>query len=272
MIVDSGHGMWLLWLLHDHSNPAMAHRGVWSGSEFDSLMVYSQINKAIVSRPHGLGADSQATDGARSIRMPGSFRTDTEKTVWWSIQGSGDAGFSYTLWELADRMGVKIRRMLPAEADAKAPRKRVPGRRSGQIAANKNRLCVLYTLKALRGGGFRKGCRGKGAWCYATCLRYCGVPIDQALESVRRFGRNCTPPLSQGESDANTRSGYKPHQLRWPYLKIARDLAITRDEAEIISQRIGKVFPCADGSLIEITRRDGSPKSIDIVSLRRLEI
>jgi hypothetical protein len=118
----------------------MAHRGVWSGSEFDSLMACSQINKAIVSKLHGLGADPQATDSARYIRMPGSFRTDTEKTVWWSIQGSGAADFSYTLWELADRMGVKIRRMLPAEAEATAPRKRVRGRRSGQIAANKNRF------------------------------------------------------------------------------------------------------------------------------------
>jgi hypothetical protein len=53
---------------------------------------------------------------------------------------------------------------------------------------------------------------------------------------------------------------------------MAKDLAITRDEAEFISQRIGKVFPCADGSLIEVVRRDGTPKRRDIVALRRLEI
>jgi hypothetical protein len=87
MIVNSGRGMWLLWLLHDRSNPTTAHRGAWADSEFDSLMVYSQVNKALVAKLQTLGADAQATDGARYIRMPGSFRTDTETTVWWSIQG-----------------------------------------------------------------------------------------------------------------------------------------------------------------------------------------
>jgi hypothetical protein len=165
MVVNSGEGMWLLWLLHDYGNPDLPHRGVFSDSELSSLFAYSQINKAIGSRLKSFGSDQGATDGARYIRVPGSFRTDKEKTVWWSIQGDGDRGFTYTLIELADFFGVKVRRMLPAEVEATAPKQRMPGRRSGQIAANKSRLNVMLNhlisrlglsdAPATAGSGFR---------------------------------------------------------------------------------------------------------------------
>jgi len=271
MIVNSGRGMWLLWLLHDYSNPERAHLGAWNEDEFDPLMVYSQINKAIAAKLRNIGSDP-ISDGARYIRMPGSFRTDEERNVWWSIQGSRDSVFSYTLCEMADLLGVKIRRMLPAEVAAQKTPKAVPGRAIGQRAANENRLKAMLTLMAVRGGGFRVPHRDKGAWIYAMCLCRCKVSLGKAIQEVRAFGRECEPPLSSSECDAQTRSGYRPNQLRWPYLKIASVLDVTMAEAEVISQRIGKAFPCADGPLVALTRQDGRPKQKDLITLRRLEI
>jgi hypothetical protein len=271
MVVNSGEGMWLLWLLHDHENQDMPHRGVFSDSEFGSLMVYSQINKAIGSRLRGLGADPNATDGARYIRVPNSYRTDIGKSVWWSLQGQGGRGFSYTLWELADFFGVQVRRLLPAETEATAPKRVMPGRRSGQISANISRLNVILTLIALRGGGFKEPYRDKGAWIYGMALYARKVPLGEAIAAVRSFGRECTPPLSASDCDAQTNSAYR-HPGRWSYLKIASTLGVTREEAEIISQRIGKVFPCADGELVEIVNRDGKLKPAERAARRRDEL
>lgn len=47
---------------------------------------------------------------------------------------------------------------------------------------------------------------------------------------------------------------------------------MTREEAEFISRRIGKVFPCADRSLVEIVSQDGKPKRGAIIAARRREI
>jgi hypothetical protein len=271
MVVNSGEGMWLLWLLHDHGNPDMPHRGVFSDSGLSSLLIYSQINKAIGSKLRSFGSDPNATDGARYIRVPGSFRTDKEKTIWWSIQGDGDRGFSYALSELADFFEVGIRHLLPEESEATAPRKRVPGRKSGQIVANKNRLNVMLTLMALRGGGFKAPHRDKGAWLYGMALYACNVPLGKAIASVRSFGRECEPPLPAGDCDSQTNSAYR-RPGRWPYCKIASVLEVTREEAEIISQRIGKVFPCVDGPLVPIVRADGRAPRGDTLIARRREI
>lgn len=272
MVVNSGRGMWLLWLLHDPNGPTQAHLGAWNEGELDPLQVYSRINRAIIERLARFGTDQGCSDGARYIRVPGSFSNVAEKFVWWSVQGEGDAGFSYTLWELADLLGVKCRRMLPVEREAICPRRKIPGRQSGQIAANKNRLCAVRTLMDLRGGGFQKGHRGKGAWIYAMCLYRRRVDRREAMESVREFGKECKPPLLQAECDSQTCSGYKPTQRRWPYRKIASVLGVTLGEAEIISQRIGKPFPSADGMLIETTRLSGKPKQGECLNLRRSEI
>ena len=56
------------------------------------------------------------------------------------------------------------------------------------------------------------------------------------------------------------------------YHTIALRLGVTLAEAEIVWQRTGKVFPCADGSLVAVTRQDGRLKRKDLIALRRLEI
>ena len=79
MVVDSGKGMWLLWLLHDAEHPERAHLGAYTDNVNDHLQLYTRINKALHKRLDHIGAD-HISDGVRSIRVPGSFRNDVEMT------------------------------------------------------------------------------------------------------------------------------------------------------------------------------------------------
>lgn len=270
MVVNSGQGMWLLWLLHDADRPEQAHCGAWNKDEFDPLMIYSKINKALIQKLAPLGADLQCSDGAKYIRVPGSFRTDQETQVWWSIQGNGSQGFSYTLWELADLVGVQCRRTVSAEVTIREAERKLPKRYSGWVAAKEAQLCVIETLISLRAGGFVKGYRRKGALVYAMALYHTGRTRQEAFAAVREYGQGCTPVFAAGDCDDQTKSGYKG--FRWSYLKIASELGVTRGEAEIISQRIGHVFPCADGELIQVVRANGRLTQSQALTLRRSTI
>lgn len=88
MVVDSGRGMWLLWLLHDSADPKHAHRGAYKGNSNDHLQLYTRINKAIYKKLNHIGADA-ISDAVRSIRVPGSFRNDTETYVKWRLRPGG---------------------------------------------------------------------------------------------------------------------------------------------------------------------------------------
>jgi hypothetical protein len=69
MVVDSGRGMWLLWLLHDAEGPQRAHFGAYTDNPYDHLQLYARINKALYTRLNHIGSDP-ISDGVRSIRVP----------------------------------------------------------------------------------------------------------------------------------------------------------------------------------------------------------
>jgi len=102
MVIGSGRGMWLLWLLRDQTNPDQAHNGAWCDNPLNHALLYSEIQREIWRRLAPIGADPQGTDAVRLVRMEGSFHTGAEKYVRWWIQGQGDGGFTYTLKDLAD--------------------------------------------------------------------------------------------------------------------------------------------------------------------------
>jgi hypothetical protein len=103
-IVDSGHGLWVLWLLHDETDPTKAHLGAYGDNAFNHLQLYTKINREIGQRLIFLGADLGATDGARYLRVPGSFRTDHERYVHWDLQSRAGRPRTYTLKELASSL------------------------------------------------------------------------------------------------------------------------------------------------------------------------
>lgn len=113
IIVKSGRGMWLLYLLHDHRDPSRA-----PGAFPEKLERYYALQRAIIGRLTPLGADPTAIDPARHIRVPGSFHTGGEEAVEWWIQGQGVAAYSYSLEELCQLFGVREANRHPRERAA----------------------------------------------------------------------------------------------------------------------------------------------------------
>src|ERR1035437_4434853 len=242
-IVNSGHGLWLLWLLHDAQNSASSHLGAYADNPNDHLQLYVKINRAIVNRLSCLGADPAATDAARYMRVPGSLHMETENEVRWWLQGNGESFYSYTLQQLAEFFSIKTCKRLPAEgrAFAESAAHLPKGNRArGHLKAKRNKLAAFNTLVALRAGGFPKGQRNNAARIYAMLLRQNGVQRRDAHLELEQMASDCTPPLPSGEVAAAIKTGYKPQMRKLSYHRMADLLQVTPNEAEIVTQAIGK--------------------------------
>jgi hypothetical protein len=64
IIVRSGRGLWLLWLVHDPSNPGQAQRAF-----AEKIDLYLRIERAIVDRLCDLGSDAAARCAVRRVRI-----------------------------------------------------------------------------------------------------------------------------------------------------------------------------------------------------------
>jgi hypothetical protein len=264
IMVDSGHGLWLLWLLHDEADPNKAHLGAYGDHEFNHLQLYSKINRAIGQRLLFLGADLGAIDGARYIRVPGSFRTDHERYIHWDLQSRADRPRSYTLKELAHFFSIPLERRLPQEERAIAESAgRCPGRSRGWRATNQNRLAAFLTLKDLRAGGFDAGCRNFAAFVYASSLKATGVPRKDALHSLTAMAALCRPPLSLSECEGAVKSAWKQKSFKLGYHRLAGLLKVSLAEAEIISHTIRRPFPEAGGVVAEFLEENRATMQAD---------
>jgi hypothetical protein len=221
MIVKSGRGVWLLWLIHDIENPDISQRAFP-----DKLELYSRIQHAIIERLLPLGADMAARDAARHLRVPGSLHSGAEQTVEWWIQGESSSGYVYTLPQLAELFKAIPTRRHRGEIIAHNPAKR-----RGWVALNARRLRDFNTLRALR-GGFSEGCRNNAAKIYAWLLRVNAVPPADVRGIVSHMAAQCKPKLDNAAvKDAVT---YGKKLQRMTDQTIANWLGVTREEAEML--------------------------------------
>jgi hypothetical protein len=250
-VVYSGRGIWLLWLLSDPSNPDLAHLGTFPDNPRNHLQLYARVGEKLRGLLASVGADSAASDAARYIRMPGSFRTDVEVEVAWEWRDNlGGEPISYTLIELAERLKVadfQAKRTKSAQYETE----KCPLRRRGREAANKNRLAAFRVLENVR-GGFKEHMRANAAFILAVCLRQTGQSWTDSVSELNRFSQNCVPALPVGECLYAVKSAYKKNQKPMRYEWIADTLAVTVNEARLVSELLGNRFPPAarlnDGS------------------------
>lgn len=220
MIVKSGQGLWLLWLIHDVDDADVSQRAFP-----DKLELYSRIQNAIIERMLPLGADMTARDAARHIRIPGSLHTQAEATVEWWIQGAGDSGYIYTLPELA-----KVFKAIPTKRHHGELIAHNPAKRRGWVALNARRLKDFNTLRVLR-GGFSAGCRNNAAKIYGWLLCCNAIPKADRLALLTVMGEQCLPRLSTPEIKAAWRyTGIR----RMRDQKIADWLKVTPAESEVL--------------------------------------
>jgi hypothetical protein len=221
MIVRSGRGLWLLWLIHDIENPDNSQRAFP-----DKLELYSRIQSAIIERLLPLGADMAARDAARHLRIPGSLNSSVENAVEWWIQGASSSGYVYTLPQLA-----KLFKAIPTRRHRGEIIAHNPAKRRGWVALNARRLRDFNTLRALR-GGFSEGCRNNAAKIYAWLLRVNAVPPDDVRGLVSQMAARCKPRLDNAAvKDAVV---YSKKMRRMMDQTIANWLGITLEEAEIL--------------------------------------
>lgn len=220
MLVRSGHGLWLLWFIHDVESRDVSQRAFP-----DKLELYARIQAAIIERLLPLGADMAARDAARHLRLAGSLNSGAEKTVEWWIQGADEGGYIYTLPELARLFKATPTRRHHGELVAHNPAKR-----RGWVALNARRLRDFNTLRALR-GGFGEGCRNNAAKIYAWLLRCNAISKPDVLGLLRVMGSQCRPPLSNGE----IKGAWKYRKiLRMRDQLIANWLLVTTEEAAVL--------------------------------------
>jgi hypothetical protein len=272
-IVRSGRGLWLFWLLHDEADKSRAHLGAYPDNLRNHLQLYARINREIGRRLAELGADPVATDAARYVRVPGSFRNDVEEEVLWQWEDpSGEMVLSYSLLDLGERLGVNKTTARKPAAQTE-PAGKHPLRRHGFIAANANKLAAFQSLQGLR-GGFAEGKRSIAAFIFAVSLKWAGRSRTEATRELEEFGRICRPPFPQAECHSAVKSAYKKKGTTMRYCWIADQLDVTLAEASCISQIIGKPFPAAarfGGQPAVAAPRTISARSTALI-LRRIEI
>jgi hypothetical protein len=272
-IVRSGRGLWLFWLLHDEADSSRAHLGAYADNPQNHLQLYARINRQIGQRLAELGADPVATDAARYVRVPGSFRNDVEEEVFWQWEdSSGETVLSYSLLDLGERLGVN--KTTPRKTVTQMEKAgKYPLRRRGFLAANINKLTAFQALQNLR-GGFAEGKRSIAAFIFAVSLKWAGRSRTEAIRELEEFGSACLPPFPRAECHSAVKSAYKKRGTTMRYGWIADQLDVTPAEATCVSDIIGKPFPAASrfGSQlgVEASRAIGVRATARV--LRRIEI
>ena len=168
--LNSGRGLWALWLLRDNRNPNE------SPPAFPSLKgLYKRINKTLNARLGKIGADTQATDAARFLRVPGSVNTKGPSKVSYLLAANPEGKpFTYTLEELADFFQLPRPRITEATRELADgdPSAKLKGQQGslGRWTRELQRFEQLRELRAENPPAFPKGQRSRALWFYASLL------------------------------------------------------------------------------------------------------
>ena len=224
--LNSGRGLWALWLLRDNRNPNE------SPPAFPSLKgLYKRINKTLNARLGKIGADTQATDAARFLRVPGSVNTKGPSKVSYLLAANPEGKpFTYTLEELADFFQLPRPRITEATRDLADgdPSAKLKGQQGslGRWTRELQRFIRLRQLRAENPPAFPKGQRSRALRFYAGLL----VRVRSGALACERRGGKLTPeqePLAR-MTDAEIRNA-----VRLLLLECATDAAdpITSSDA-----------------------------------------
>jgi hypothetical protein len=213
MVLDSGRGAWLLWLLSDAE-------GMAELCTHENRLKYRATVQRLALSLEDLGADLAALDEARMIRAPGSINRkaaeddgfEDGRVRWMPVLGRRSSPV-WSLADLASAAGVGVgeieaerhraevliakahgasfdERKPESERDATAQAKAL---RRWEILAHR-----IEALGALR-GGFAKGHRTTAATALAVGLtrsRHEGAEVEARCQ---RLGDRCHPPLTASE-------------------------------------------------------------------------
>lgn len=244
MIVRSGQGVWLLWLLAETQG---GRKPVKAWPEKIECWGRIQGELARLVAHHLLPPDANARDVARVMRVPGSINTKaaigTRVKFVPFLDASGEP-IVYGLDELASLIGVRPSRQKRRPSDKPPdPAKREAGLKGKRELARK-RLAWILRLGELR-GGFAEGMRQHAAIMFAkfaleSCHESDGSRIDangEPLDIRRSVGRFIDTHCARGTHPVTARdvlAGDRFAKLRWSDVRILETLEVTDDEARAV--------------------------------------
>ncbi len=237
IIVRSGRGLWLFWLLSDHRNPELPCRAFP-----EKVRVYVDVNRVIGERLAAVGADPVARDALRLVRIAGS-KNPRAKSVpeylrvkYWIQCGAQGKPAVYTLDRLAEFFGANLPKLDSPSKQALLEARRASGDRlRGHAQLNARRLREFNLLLAYR-GGFDEGNRNHAALIYAWLLRRSGLDRDAVTAHVERFAGTCRPQLDMSARRDAIRTAFSRTIRRLCDQTIADWLDITPTESTMLER------------------------------------
>lgn len=269
IVVESGGGIWLLWLVRDDRNPGKPPRA------YKSLVnLWAVIQRTIHQRFGKYGADPQsATDCSRYTRTPGSINSKwkTEVEYWVHFDQAGKV-WTYTLPELAKWFNVPPPKLPPEKprltksVDGKDPAKQAAGAK-GYIRRWEQDLDDLYLLWNRR-GRFGPGHRNYAVLILTKCLK--GVrryTVAETWEIAGQLFDSFDQPANQkytrkqfSATVASVLNGPLGRERSPRRADIAESLDVTPEEAAVLSywpaaSRFGHDHPPEDAKLTKSEAR-----------------
>lgn len=229
LVMRSGRGLWLFWLLVNPQNLAIPPRAFP-----EQVLAYNAVQAELIRRT---GADRAASDIARITRVPGSinsniFPGDPPRVMMWTQRGSDGRGYMYTLENLVGFLGLEFyeKRRNTKNADPR-PEASERGLR-GWRALWQQRFEDFESLRRMR-GAFSQGCRNRAAYIYGVILRGNGLNDAAVSKAVTILGGECRSPLTQREIKGAIEQS-KESRRRLSDSTIAGYLHVTPEEARTI--------------------------------------
>jgi hypothetical protein len=201
IVVASGRGVWLFWLLRDPLHPDRPPRSI------SRLSRYQAVQRAVDAALADLGAD--AFDAARVTRVPGSVHSGANRRVRYDPHRDADGRvLDYTLEQMEQAFGLKAEPPRERGHRTPPPAGRASAKGRGWRAMRDSRLRQFEMLWTIR-GGFTEGCRNRAEFLYASLLAMSGKPETAVREGVDRLAEQCRPVLTDGERRGAVREGTK---------------------------------------------------------------
>lgn len=239
ILVRSGRGAWLVWLLMDETDPTIAPSGRPWNQRF-LRAINERIASLIANHLPQLCPDFASADLTRCLRVPGSTNSRSASHVSFLVHETpwGTPPL-YTLDNLASALGVvapSFRRSQPSLLNVELPRKRGPARggRMNLTHLLSERLHEIELVEASR-GGFREGHRNATGLVLATTLRGLHRSPDEVEDYVAEFAARCRPALTSTEIRWLVNSSVRPY--RFGNATIARQLGVSVEESDALGLR-----------------------------------
>ena len=181
MIVDSGRGLHVYWRIKN--------------APYGALYSWQEIEDMLYHRLKHLGADRQATDATRLLRLPNTInsKSNSECNVLWI-----DDKTEYSMYDLKDKY-IKVKKK--PKTSTKTTNKVIANAFFNSYSLHMDRATDLITLCELRKYKV-EGHRNMLLHCYAYWIGIYVRSKEELADSVNNLNNKFKPPLKQTEVDA----------------------------------------------------------------------